>query len=398
VGISSTSDVKAEPIAAALPEVRPAEGLPRPAPPKASLQLPQAARFARLWRRARGPIVAVAVAGVAYTLARLSIPIPDPALIFVLVVVIIATVDGSRSGLISGLILVAYASYADSSAGRWFAYTPAQAAEFLLFAMAMLAAALIAGGPRRKVVRLQIALRAQKLRLSEATRSKAQFMDAAAHELRTPLTVISGYVSMMRDDTFGRLPDRLRDPIAAVQRKTREINALIDEMLLSARVQRGTVPAATISLDVRDAVRLAVERAAPRVTLEQASLSYEVPSRPILTEVDPDHLGHILDNLINNALTYGDERPWVKITVAGGRDARVLVKDRGWGVPEAMREKIFERFVHYSSPVHGWKSGSGLGLSVSRELAERYGGSLELVRSEPGKGSLFVLRLPAVSR
>lgn len=398
MGISSTSDVKAEPIAAASPDGSPAERIRRPTPPTESLRLPQAPRLARLWRLARGPIVAVAVAGVAFVLARRSIPLPDLPLIFVVLVVVIATADGSRSGLVSGLILVAYLSSVDSSGGRLFAYPADQLSALLLFAAATLGAALIAGAPRRKVDRLQIALRAQKLRLSEATRSKAQFMDAAAHGLRTPLTVISGYVSMMQDETFGRLPDRLRDPIAAVQRKAREINALIDEMLLSARVQRGTVPAATISLDVRDAVRLAVERAAPRVTLEQASLSYEVPSRPILTEVDPDHLGHILDNLINNALTYSDERPWVKITVDGGRDARVLVKDRGWGVPETMWQKIFERFVHYSSPPHHWKPGSGLGLSVSRELAERYGGSLELVRSEPGKGSLFVLRLPAVPR
>jgi signal transduction histidine kinase len=221
-------------------------------------------------------------------------------------------------------------------------------------------------------------------------------MDAAAHELRTPLTVISGYASMIQDETFGRLPERLRDPVTAVQRKSRELNSLIDEMLLAARVQRGTVPTATISVDVREAVRRAVERAAPRVTLEQATLLYEVPSTPVLCDVDPDHLGHILDNLIRNALTYSEQRPWVKVTVTGGSDARVLVKDRGWGIPEYMRQKIFERFVHYENPDYQPKSGRGLGLAVGRELAERYGGSLDLVRTDPGRGSLFVLRLPAV--
>ena len=144
-------------------------------------------------------------------------------------------------------------------------------------------------------------------------------------------------------------------------------------------------------------LRKAVERAEPRVTLEQATLSYELPSTVVAADVDPDHLAHILDNLINNALTYTDGRPWVKLTVAGGSDARILVKDRGSGVPETMRQKIFEGFVHYVSPESKPKSGRGLGLSISRELAERYGGSLDLVRSELGKGSTFVLRLPAAS-
>src|SRR5207245_7812296 len=186
-------------------------------------------------------------------------------------------------------------------------------------------------------------------------------------------------------------------PIAAMQLKAREVVALIDEMLLAARVQRGTAPTALMPVDVRDAVRKAVDRAEPRVTLEQATLSYEVPSAIVAAEVDPDQLAHILDSLISNALTYSDERPWVKITVRGGSDVRVMVRDRGWGVPETMRQKIFEGFVHYANPEYKAKSGRGLGLSISRELAERYGGSLDLVSTEPGKGSMFVLRIPVAA-
>jgi signal transduction histidine kinase len=202
---------------------------------------------------------------------------------------------------------------------------------------------------------------------------------------------------MLQDETFGRVPERFRDPIAAMQRKAREVAALVDEMLLAARLRKGTAPMSAMPVDVRDTVRKAVERAEPRVTLEQATLSYELPSATVAAEVDPDHLGHILDSLITNALTYNDGKPWVKITVTRGSDARVLVRDRGWGVPEAMRQKIFEGFVHDVNSGYQSKSGRGLGLSISRELAERYGGSLDLVRTQPGRGSLFVLRLPLAS-
>ena len=351
----------------------------------------------QVWRKTRGPIFATVAVAAVYLLTGTSIPIPDLVPVYLVVVAAIAAVDGSRSGTASGLIMVAYVAYADSTPGHLFTYSRDNLLRLSIFIAATLATALVAGAPTRRADRLRSELLAQRERLSEAERAKSDFMSAAAHELRTPLTVIAGYVSMLQDETFGRLPERFRDPISAMQRKAREVATLIDEMLLAARVRSGTAPIAPMPVDVRDAVREAVERAEPRVTLEQATLSYEVPSATVAAEVDPDHLAHILDNLISNALTYSDGRPWVKITVTGGDDARVLVKDRGWGVPEAMRQKIFEGFVHYANPEYKPKSGRGLGLSISRDLAERYGGSLDLVGTEPGKGSIFVLRLPVAS-
>lgn len=317
--------------------------------------------------------------------------------LFLLLVVAVAGLDGIIPALVSGLILMVDVAVLLARSGGVFDGGLNLVALLAILAATMVATVLLAGLPLRRVERLRQTLYRQRQALTEATQSKSEFMDSAAHELRTPLTVINGYISMMEDETFGRLPDRLRLPIAAVRRKARELNALIDEMLLAARVQHGTAPAAAMSIDVREAVRQAVERAAPRVTLEQATLTYEVPSTAVLCRVDPDHLGHILDNLISNALTYCDERPWVKVTVNGGSDARILIRDRGWGVPPTMRDKIFERFVHYVDPAAKPKDGKGLGLAVSRELAEHYGGSIDLVRSDPGKGSLFVVRLPAAA-
>jgi len=351
----------------------------------------------QVWRKTRGPIFATIVVAAAYLLTRKSVPIPDLAPVYLVVVVGIAVADGSRSALASGLIMAAYVAYADSSPAHLFSYTRDSLLRLAIFIIATIATAVLAGAPSRRADLLRNELLTQRERLSDALKSKSDFMNAAAHELRTPLTVIAGYVSMLQDETFGRIPERYRDPISAMQRKARQVAALIDEMLLVARVRSGTAPTAPMPVDVRDAVRKAVERAEPRVTLEQATLSYEVPSTIVAAEVDSDHLGHILDSLISNALTYSDGKPWVKITVTGGSDARVLVKDRGWGVPEAMRHKVFEGFVHDVNPEYKPKSGRGLGLSISRELAERYGGSLDLVRTEPGKGSLFVLRLPVAS-
>lgn len=350
-----------------------------------------------LWKQTRGPIAATVVVAAAYLLGAAHVVVPDLSPLYLVVVVGIAAIDGSWAAIVSGLIIIIYLLLADSNPGHLLTYSRDHLLRLGIFGGAMLVIAILAGAQSRRSAELRRELLAQQERLAEAVKAKSEFMNAAAHQLRTPLTVIAGYVSMLQDETFGRLPERFRDPVHAMQRKAREVGALIDEMLLAARIQRGTAPTARMPVDLREAVRKAVERAEPRVTLEHATLSYEVPSAVVAVEVDPDHVAHILDNLISNALTYSDRRPWVKITVTSGTDARVMVKDRGWGVPDAMRQKIFEGFVHYADLDHRPKNGRGLGLSVSRELAERYGGSLDLVQSDPGKGSMFVLRLPQAS-
>jgi signal transduction histidine kinase len=106
-------------------------------------------------------------------------------------------------------------------------------------------------------------------------------------------------------------------------------------------------------------------------------------------------VGRILDNLVNNALTYTMDQPWVRVTVTP--DGVVTVEDHGLGIPEDRRGLVFERFFRVNDPSLPPQPGTGLGLYISRELARRYGGDVALENSAPGAGSRFMLRLqPAV--
>jgi signal transduction histidine kinase len=229
-------------------------------------------------------------------------------------------------------------------------------------------------------------------------RSKTEFMNAAAHELRTPLAVITGYVSMLEDGSLGDPPSSWQPALRVLARKVAELGRLVDQMLMSARLEAGTLASAPVTLDLREVVQDALARAEPRAALADATMASELPARAVQVVADPDHVGRILDNLINNALSYGGPRPWVKATVGGGEQAEVLVEDHGVGVPADMRERIFERFVRVDGQGQPAVPGTGLGLAISRELAERWGGSLELAASQPGRGSSFVLRLPRSDR
>jgi signal transduction histidine kinase len=230
----------------------------------------------------------------------------------------------------------------------------------------------------------------------EAHRARSDFLNMAGHELRTPLTVIKGYLSMLSDGSLGQPPAGLRQPIELLASKADELGTLVDDLLFTSRLDSGRLPAHPTRLDLRIAVQEAARRAEPRVHLLGGELEMHLPEVALVVSADPEHVARVLDNLVNNALTY--RRPgqsaWVRLTadVEEGQ-AVVSVEDRGRGVTSELHERIFERFVRGEQGSSG-APGTGLGLYISRQLAARHGGRLELDRSEPGQGSKFSLRLP----
>ena len=226
----------------------------------------------------------------------------------------------------------------------------------------------------------------------EASKSKSAFLSMAAHELRTPLSVIYGYLSMLQDGSIS--PDKWERPISVLIGKAAELNRIVDDLLTAARIEGGTVPTEVKTVDLRELTRQAIARAEARAGLLKAEMTYEEPREPIFVDVDKEQIARVIDNLINNALTYSAGQPWLKVTVGGEPGPSVTVQDHGIGIPPEMREKVFERFYRIDDTALGPQPGTGLGLYISRELAERHGGSLKLERSEPGKGSTFVIRLP----
>jgi two-component system, sensor histidine kinase len=227
----------------------------------------------------------------------------------------------------------------------------------------------------------------------ESSRAKSEFLNMAAHELRTPLAVIVGYLSMLHDGTFGDvMPDWSRVLQILIQ-KGEELNHIVDGLLTAARIEAGTVLGRVVDYDLREVARQAARKATPQAELLGAEIHVDVPGAPVFVQADPTHLARIVDNLVNNALAYSQGRPWVRVTVRAEEAALLTVEDRGVGIPPEMRERVFERFVRLDPPDHPLQPGTGLGLYISRELARRQGGDLEVVESEPGRGSTLALRL-----
>jgi signal transduction histidine kinase len=230
----------------------------------------------------------------------------------------------------------------------------------------------------------------------QTDRAKSSFMNLAAHELRTPLAVINGYLSMLEDGTYV-LPAETGEVVATLVMKTRELEARVEELLTMAKLEIGNLPRFPTEVDVADAVRQAMDRLGPRARLEGARTEARLPDRALRVRADPGHLARILDNLLNNALAYSRPPADVTVAVRAGDGVEIVVRDHGLGISPEQHGRVFERFHRLEGDGSAVCPGLGLGLSISRELAQINEGSLRLEASSPGQGSTFVLRLPSVT-
>jgi signal transduction histidine kinase len=233
-----------------------------------------------------------------------------------------------------------------------------------------------------------------RLYLSEqlANQSKTAFLNMAAHELRTPITVLNGYLSMLADGSLG--PEGGKRVVEILSGKTRELRTMVEQLLEAARAETTPGPHAPSLVDLRDVVRQAVDRGRPRAELLNGEIELALGAREVPVEADPAQLARVFDNLINNALTYTTRRPRLSISIATeGERAIVRFVDNGVGVPGSDWDRVFERFHRGNEPEFRTVPGTGLGLYISRQLAEGHGGRLTIEQSELGVGTTFALTL-----
>jgi signal transduction histidine kinase len=240
-----------------------------------------------------------------------------------------------------------------------------------------------------------LALRSSRLHADAQAASQAMssFLNLVVHDLRAPLTVLSGYIDLLRDGTFGEAPAEWSRPMEMIATKLTETNRLVDDILLAARLEAGAVPTTIERLDLTEVIGRAAARSEARAALAGARIEVAPDAGPVSVDADSFHVDRIVDNLINNALNYGGSSPWVRLSIDTSAEPAIRVEDRGVGISPELHGRIFDRFFRVNNRVPG----TGFGLHVARVLAEACGGSLRVERSALGKGSVFRLELPAAS-
>ena len=242
-------------------------------------------------------------------------------------------------------------------------------------------------------------------RALELARQQMEFVAAVSHELRTPVSVIGAAAGNLADGVVGD-PARVRKYGETIQDEARRLAETVERVLQLAGIAAGRAAAAQVAVQPSDLVhdsvgacRTEIERAAVQVEID---IALDLP--PVLGDVTA--LRSALQNLISNAVKYGGEARWLRVSAksasgargsgSGNKNVIFTVEDHGLGIDADDRKHIFEPFYRGRTAVSEQIQGSGLGLNLVARIAEAHGGRVT-VTSEPGKGSVFTISLPAVT-
>ena len=229
--------------------------------------------------------------------------------------------------------------------------------------------------------------------LAVASQHKSQFLANMSHELRTPLNAVLGYTELILDETFGEVPEPIRDSLERARNSGQHLLGLINDVLDLSKIEAGQL---TLSLadyameEVTQAVATGVESLAAEKKL---ALRVIVPPDLPPGRGDSRRIAQVLLNLVGNALKFteaGEVR--VEVTVSDGAFV-VSVADTGPGISEADQARIFEEFQQADSSSTRKKGGTGLGLAIAKRIVELHGGRI-WVESTLGRGSTFRFSLP----
>jgi CheY-like chemotaxis protein len=230
----------------------------------------------------------------------------------------------------------------------------------------------------------------------EIDRMKSEFISVVSHELRTPLTAIRGSLGIMATAMRGSLPPKALRLVEIGHRNSERLIALVNDILDMEKLAANRMPFEARLEDLAALAQQAVESNAAYA--EKYKVTYLVENRaadlPVL--VDPGRLAQVFANLLSNAAKFSPEGGRVRVVIRTLRGrARVEIIDRGPGIPEEFKPRIFGRFVQADSSINRAKGGTGLGLHITRELVARMGGTIGF-DSQAGEGTKFWVEFPIV--
>lgn len=239
-----------------------------------------------------------------------------------------------------------------------------------------------------------VALKGSEQSLREADRRKDEFLAILAHELRNPLAPIRSAVELMKFDVPAET--RLARCREVVDRQVSHMTRLLDDLLDAGRIAQGRLQLRTQTVEVATVIRMAVETCSPLIEKSGHELSISLLQEPIFLEADAVRLAQVFGNLLNNACKYTtpNGRVWVTATLDGS-EVVVTVRDSGDGIPAVQLPRIFDMFSQRGAAADR-SSGLGIGLHLVHSLVEMHNGTVTARSDGPGRGSEFIVRLPAL--
>jgi signal transduction histidine kinase len=265
--------------------------------------------------------------------------------------------------------------------------------------MSTLSGVLYAARDRAERRGVELALRTEEAEAAraaaeEANRAKTEFLAVMSHELRTPLNAIAGYTELIDMGLRGPVTEQQHADLARLRRSQRYLLALINDLLNLAKIESGHVNVVLGDASIAEVLRGIEPLVAPQMRDKALTFEYAACRPELMVRADVEKVRQVLLNLLSNAIKFTDRGGRISVSCeAHDGLAAVRVQDTGRGIPPDKLEMIFEPFVQVDQQLTRTQEGAGLGLAISRDLAEAMGGDL-VATSEVGVGSTFTLTLP----
>lgn len=241
-----------------------------------------------------------------------------------------------------------------------------------------------------RLLRQQLALANEELR--QLNQLKSLFLSMAAHDLRSPLTSIRGFSELLLDEVDSGIQQEFLEIIVT---QADRMQRLIGDFLDLDQIERGELVIEAEYCNVIQITSDVVAALRPMVSAKRQTLQLNLPSQPILIWADPDRLSQILYNLIGNSLKYSLEGGAIDVAVRRvDKEVEFEISDSGLGISAEETGRLFNLYYRSDGVRHSKITGTGLGLYIVKMLVEAHNGHVT-VKSQPGRGSTFIVRLPA---
>lgn len=228
--------------------------------------------------------------------------------------------------------------------------------------------------------------------------AKTEFMNAVTHELRTPLTSIQGYIKLLREEGADSLSPQHVEFFEALEESAERLLNLVNKLLDLARIETGGIRLDLRPLDIAEVIEKVRSELYPLAKEKDLQLRIESPDERLFVVADEQWLSVVITDLVSNAIKYTSVGSVTVQTFRTARNGRntvaIRVTDTGPGISEAFMPQLFERFSREGLGREDAPTGTGLGLTIVRQLVELMGGKV-LVESRIGEGSSFIVLLPA---
>ncbi len=226
------------------------------------------------------------------------------------------------------------------------------------------------------------------------TLMKNDFISNITHELKTPIATVNVAIEALRNFDALQSPERTKEYLDISASELQRLSLLVDKVLKLSMFENKDIELQKSQFNLKELVEEVMHSMRLQFQKNKANISFKTAGEPFVIHADRLHVTSVIYNLLDNALKYGGDKPEIKVELAATpQEFKLRVEDNGIGISPEYANKVFEKFFRVPSGDHHNIKGYGLGLSYAAHVVQQHGGTIS-VESQPGKGSVFIIKLP----